>query len=241
VYVSDIELANFVRILTETRNNAANNLENADDYAPYIEELEKAIANTEAVYVLKPKSSNAGTIYWYYIKETASGNYCLANPNASGVYKNAAGVAEFVADDDNYLWAFVADKNGGFQVYNKGYDAYLYTMSASAAALKADKAEYAGVYEISVDNDNKALAISEDGKYWGNNSGRVRVRTIADASYWKIELAGTETGSLTSIIEIETEASNGTVEGIFDLTGRKIEKITKPGIYIINGKKTLVK
>ncbi len=240
VYVSDIELANFVRILTETRNNAANNLENADDYAPYIEELEKAIANTEAVYVLKPKSSNAGTIYWYYIKETASGNYCLANPNASGVYKNAAGVAEFVADD-NYLWAFVADKNGGFQVYNKGYDAYLYTMSTSAAALKADKAEYAGVYEISVDNDNKALAISEDGKYWGNNSGRVRVRTIADASYWKIELAGTETGSLTSIIEIETEASNSTVEGIFDLTGRKIEKITKPGIYIINGKKTLVK
>ena len=28
---------------------------------------------------------------------------------------------------------------------------------------------------------------------------------------------------------------------IFDLSGRKIEKITAPGFYIINGKKTLVK
>lgn len=31
------------------------------------------------------------------------------------------------------------------------------------------------------------------------------------------------------------------VEGIFDLQGRKIEEITEPGIYIIDGKKTLVK
>lgn len=241
VFVSDIELANFVRILTEAKDNAVNNLDTADDYVPYIEALETAIANTEAVYVLKPKSSHNGTIYWYYIKETESGNYCLANPNATGVYKNAAGVAQFVEDDDNYLWAFVADEDGGFQVYNKGYDAYLYTMSTTAAALKADKAEYAGVYEINVDNDKKAIVFSENDKYWGNASGRVRVRTIADASYWKLELAGTEDGGLTSIVEVETEANKNVIEGIFDLTGRKIEEITKPGIYIINGKKTLVK
>ena len=241
VYVSDIELENLVRILSEAKTNAENNIATADDYVPYIKALETAIANTEVAYVLKPKSSNAGTIYWYYIKDVATGNYAFVNPNASGVYKNAAGVGEFVEGDDKFKWAFVTDKSGGFQIYNPDFDAYLYTTSTSAATLKADKAEDAGVYNVSVDNEKKAVIISEGEKYWGNASGRIRVRTIADASYWKLELAGMETGSLTNIVEIETETGNGVIKGTFDLTGRKIEKITKPGIYIINGNKVLVK
>ncbi|MBQ1253958.1 MAG: hypothetical protein IIY05_06405 [Alistipes sp.] len=41
------------------------------------------------------------------------------------------------------------------------------------------------------------------------------------------------------ISEVTTE--NGEVKAIYDLTGRKIETITKPGIYIVGGKKVLVK
>ncbi|MBQ5895371.1 MAG: chitobiase/beta-hexosaminidase C-terminal domain-containing protein [Bacteroidaceae bacterium] len=37
-------------------------------------------------------------------------------------------------------------------------------------------------------------------------------------------------------VEVENE-----VKAIFDLTGRRVEEITAPGIYIVNGKKTLVK
>ena len=41
---------------------------------------------------------------------------------------------------------------------------------------------------------------------------------------------------------IENVAANGeAIESIYDITGRKIEKITKSGIYIVNGKKVLVK
>ena len=43
----------------------------------------------------------------------------------------------------------------------------------------------------------------------------------------------------TSISEVKGE--NGNVKTVFDLTGRRVEAITAPGIYIINGKKTLVK
>ena len=39
----------------------------------------------------------------------------------------------------------------------------------------------------------------------------------------------------------EVNGENGNVKTIYDLTGRKIETITKPGIYIVGGKKVLVK
>lgn len=37
------------------------------------------------------------------------------------------------------------------------------------------------------------------------------------------------------------KGENGKVKTIFDLTGRRVENITAPGIYIVNGKKVLVK
>ena len=39
----------------------------------------------------------------------------------------------------------------------------------------------------------------------------------------------------------EVKGENGNVKTIFDLTGRKVNSITAPGIYIVNGKKVLVK
>lgn len=46
-------------------------------------------------------------------------------------------------------------------------------------------------------------------------------------------------GGTTDIEEVETESEN--VKAIYDLTGRKLSEITKPGIYIVNGNKVLVK
>lgn len=46
-------------------------------------------------------------------------------------------------------------------------------------------------------------------------------------------------GGTTDIEEVETESEN--VKAIYDLTGRKLESIAGPGIYIIDGKKVIVK
>ncbi|MBR3917014.1 MAG: RICIN domain-containing protein, partial [Bacteroidaceae bacterium] len=242
VYVSDIELANFVRRVIEAKEAAEAALDNqasVSDFMPYIKALETAIANTEAVYVLKPQSSHGETIYYYYLKDVDAGTYAFVNPDATGKYVDAMGAGELDTENDNYVWAFVKNSKGELQIYNKGYDAYLYTLSSSPNSLKADKAADAGNYVFSVDNDRKAIVITEDGKYLYNQSGKARMyRTKTD---WKLELVGTEEGTLTSIVEVETEATTPVLEGIFDLTGRKIEEITKSGIYIINGKKTLVK
>ena len=97
----------------------------------------------------------------------------------------------------------------------------------------------ADAYNVEVDNEKKAILIGNGSKYWQNQAGKGRL--TGTKTYYKLELIGTSEGSLTSIVEVETEVNNNVIEGIFDLTGRKIEEITKPGIYIINGKKTLVK
>ena len=49
----------------------------------------------------------------------------------------------------------------------------------------------------------------------------------------------TMTGEETGIGEVKSE--NGKLKAIYDLTGRQINEITKAGIYIVNGKKVLVK
>ena len=60
-------------------------------------------------------------------------------------------------------------------------------------------------------------------------------RTIYVTSLTITKTGGEETG----INEVKGE--NGKVKVIYDLTGRRIDAITTPGIYIVNGKKTLVK
>ena len=39
----------------------------------------------------------------------------------------------------------------------------------------------------------------------------------------------------------EMKGENAEVKVIYDLTGRRVEAITTPGIYIVGGKKVLVK
>jgi hypothetical protein len=66
---------------------------------------------------------------------------------------------------------------------------------------------------------------------WASNG---RYKFTDDAPFYPIKSTN-ETG----ISEVKGE--NGNVKTIYDLTGRRIEAITAPGIYIVNGKKVLVK
>lgn len=62
---------------------------------------------------------------------------------------------------------------------------------------------------------------------------------LSMAELWTLEHVENETGIEKA--EDNVECENVKVKGIYDLQGRKIEAITDSGIYIINGKKVLVK
>ena len=55
------------------------------------------------------------------------------------------------------------------------------------------------------------------------------------AAYYSLRFEGEGT---TGIENVEVENASNVV---YDLTGRRVEAITAPGIYIVNGKKVLVK
>jgi hypothetical protein len=80
-------------------------------------------------------------------------------------------------------------------------------------------------------------ALMTDGK-WKNNANKayLPMSTASGAAYYSFRFDGEGT---TGIDEVKGE--NGNVKAIYDLTGRRVEEITAPGIYIVNGKKVLVK
>ena len=83
---------------------------------------------------------------------------------------------------------------------------------------------------------NKNATGGEGDTHFLNNAGKAYFKLPASensAAFYGFDWAGT-TGIENIVVENEVKA-------IYDLTGRKVETISAPGIYIIGGKKTLVK
>ena len=76
------------------------------------------------------------------------------------------------------------------------------------------------------------------GGVWLNNANKAYLPASAVPNK-AVVFYGFDWDGTTGINEVKTE--NGEVKAIFDLTGRRVEEITAPGIYIVNGKKVLVK
>ena len=76
----------------------------------------------------------------------------------------------------------------------------------------------------------------QDGASWKNNSHKAYLPKAVgmNAASYSFRFPGT-----TGVEEVKTE--NGNVKTVYDLTGRRVEAITAPGIYIVGGKKVLVK
>ena len=90
--------------------------------------------------------------------------------------------------------------------------------------------------ELNFDATGNKVAEGETGTHFLNNAGKayfVLPAASETGTYYGLDWENT-----TGVENVEVE---DTVKTIYDLTGRRVEEITAPGIYIVNGKKVLVK
>ncbi len=189
-------------------------------------------------FQMMPRTSLAETIdtgVYYYIR-----NAYFTDKYAA--YSNNRIEPKAKSTADNFLWSFAKNSDGTVYIYNKanGKAAYIGSDAIDQTIKVGD--EYAWTLkETTTDTGSKGIAIvagdGEHGWYTNPNAwGYLLTKPYTwGASVWTLEK---------STLEVETgiEYIKDSVvfKGTFDLQGRKVEKITTSGIYLINGKKVFV-
>ena len=108
------------------------------------------------------------------------------------------------------------------------------TYVEGVAYVLANGANGIGLYKTELNKDATGAAGESHFKNNANKAYLV-VENAANVASYSFRFGEGTTG----IDEVKGE--NGNVKTIYDLTGRKVEEITAPGIYVVNGKKLLVK
>ena len=97
---------------------------------------------------------------------------------------------------------------------------------------------YTAAYNVSTDktNDGTEEAPMVTYEAWKNNAFKAYLPKTAGMNAASYSFRFEDGTTAIENVEVENE-----VKAIYDLTGRRVEEITAPGIYIVNGKKVLVK
>lgn len=224
--------------LNNIRQAAIDNMETAPNLLYYIDHITAAIAALDGTYVISPVASANNVITWYYIKDKENGTYCgVDTENTTATRKmTVSNTDELDKENRDFWWAFEATGNDGeYRIFNANRGVFIY--STNRNYIKVDGADEAAAYVVKVDKENAGVTIAGGNKFWSNSvTGCVSMKN--QSSLWKLEKICTEEGNLTGIEEI---LENEGTKAIYDLTGRRINEITAPGIYIVNGKKVLIK
>ncbi|MBQ8336302.1 MAG: beta-N-acetylhexosaminidase [Bacteroidaceae bacterium] len=192
-------------------------------------------------FQMMPRASLADTIddsFYYYIRNGYYTSYYAAyNSSNSQVEPKSKGTT------DNYLWKFVKNIDGTVAVINKANGKPAYVSGNGVEQKIMVGSDYSWTLrETQADTGNKGIAIvGKDGSsawYTNPDAWKYLLTKPYDwgGSVWTLEKSTVEVE--TAIDDVKTE--NGEVKTVYDLQGRKVENPIK-GIYIVNGKKVMIK
>ena len=226
-----------VRAITGVKNDAKNSaFEQGISEGGYVDFLFVVTEETaEKSYTLTVTDSGYATLFLDFAAAIPAGVeiYTVTKVNdgfvtltqVTGVLPANTGII-VKADENDYTFAYSTDE----------------AVDVTGNLLKgtvADKNIEGEAYVLGVvDGEVGLYKAAMTGTSWLNNANKAYLPASAVANK-SAEFFGFDWDGTTGISEVKTE--NGNVKAIFDLTGRKVEAITAPGIYIVNGKKVLVK
>ena len=137
-------------------------------------------------------------------------------------------------------------EGGDYTTYNS-YDFYLFGVKYGKIGLYKAQEKYQYT-NGTVDNNweyndlhnkyNNYIKVSANKIYLRTANGALK--NASSSSRLKFRIADPDEEFVTDIEEVQTETETKP-EAIFDLQGRRIEHITAPGLYIVNGQKRYVK
>ena len=160
----------------------------------------------------------------YIIKKDGINNGYITLTQVTGVLPANTGVI-VKANAGDYTFAYSADEAADVagnllegSVTDKDVEGEAYVLGVVDGAVGLYKAEAAGTS-------------------WKNNANKAYLPASAVPNK-TVAFYGFDWDGTTAIDNVEVENE---VKAIYDLTGRRVEAITAPGIYIVNGKKVLVK
>lgn len=231
------------------------------------EDFTACAADVEAL----PESSIAFDAEKQYVFFSAAKGFLTAQPTKLyAMYNDGSQVAwkEFDASDASFVWSFEAASDTTY--YLKRYDMYIGSyrfQTANGASLVAwaeNTAEDGTVAEgLPAAFEMKASEFSPAAFTFDHNFGTDNVwlnlakgkldATLTSGNISTYKIDGPEYGSAWRLMDIEAagiditgignaatiDGNNGT-NVIYDLSGRRVQKAVK-GLYIVNGKKVLVK
>ena len=245
---TDVGAVKDLSAYTAAMKKAAELIENGctdEDAVAAMEAIQKAVDEIELV---QPEEGNVYVIYAanrsFYDRTYLEAGYHVNRQNG------LLGYNYMYPNDENYQWMFEkGETEGTWYIKNVGTKQYVGNKaeSSSYVLLSNDPVPY---QFVASDTATVNIACVAD----GCNPAQCNLQTAnLSSSYYnqgglRFAVAGTNTpvfikelSLFTSIQDvIAEEPETPTVQGIFDLIGRRVVNPTN-GLYIINGKKVLVK
>lgn len=216
-----------------------------DDYQSIIDAISTLVEQLATGYqkpLSLPETSTEETYVLYYIYSINKEEY-LAYDQTNARYPSYLRTYEFeptysIANEEDaaYLWYFLpADTEGMYYIGNYKSQREVHAVSGkSNVAVDPTSNALAEPYTLTVNEDQSGISIlgTEGSTWFANTSGYVQM-SAKNSSLWKFVKVGTST-DITSIT-----ATPGNSQ-LYDLMGRPVSKATS-GIYILNGKKIVIK